>query len=185
MIVKKTALDGLLIIEPKVFRDERGEFMEVWHHEQYKAAGIESAFIQDNLSLSRKGVLRGMHFQNPGGQGKLVSVLAGEVFDVAVDLRVDSPTFKQWVGVTLSGENRTQLFIPPGFGHGFLVTGEDAVFLYKATAFYKPEYEYTIRWDDPEIGIKWPGPIRLMSDKDKHGPLLKDFGEDRLPRIRT
>lgn len=184
MIVKTTPLDGLLIVEPMVFHDDRGEFAEVWHHEKYKAAGIASAFIQDNLSLSRKGVLRGMHFQNPGGQGKLVSVLEGEVFDVAVDLRVDSPTFKKWFGVTLSGENRVQLFIPPGFGHGFLVTGEDALFLYKATAFYKPEFEYTIRWDDPDIGIQWPGPIRLMSDKDKNGPLLKDFAEDRLPRVR-
>lgn len=183
MKVVKTALEGLLIVEPKIYSDERGDFMEAWHHEKYADAGIGSAFIQDNLSISRKGVLRGLHFQNPGGQGKLVSVLSGEVFDVAVDLRADSPTFKQWVGVTLSGTNRTQLYIPAGFGHGFLVTGDHALFLYKATAFYRPEFEYTIRWDDPEIGVEWPGPIRLVSEKDKSGPYLRDFSSDKLPRM--
>lgn len=183
MKVTKTGLEGLLIIEPVIFRDSRGEFMEAWHFDKYKAAGIPSPFIQDNLSISRKGVLRGMHFQNPGEQGKLVSVLSGEVFDVAVDLRMDSPTFKRWIGVTLSGENRTQLFIPPGFAHGFLVISE-AMFLYKATAFYRPDYEHTIRWDDPEIGIEWPGAIDHMSDKDRNGPLLRDFREDKLPRMQ-
>lgn len=181
MNVKRTELDGLLIIEPVTYRDGRGEFMEVWHHEKYKSVGIASPFIQDNLSLSRKGVLRGMHFQNPGEQGKLVSVLSGEVYDVAVDLRVDSPTFKRWIGVTLSGANRTQLFVPPGFAHGFLVIAE-AMFLYKATAFYRPEFEHTIRWDDPDIGIHWPATVEHMSDKDSNGPLLRDFREDRLPR---
>lgn len=183
MKVVTTPLAGLVIIEPTVFNDDRGEFMEVWHHEKYAGAGIASAFIQDNLSMSKKGVLRGMHFQNPGGQGKLVSVLSGDAFDVAVDLRADSPTFKQWFGVTLSGNNRTQLYIPAGFGHGFLVTGDHALFLYKATGFYRPEYEYTIRWDDPEIAIEWPGPVTLMSDKDKSAPYLRNFGIDKLPRL--
>lgn len=184
MKVLPTKLDGVRIIEPNVFEDSRGMFMESWHHQKYKEAGIPDVFVQDNISHSRRGVLRGIHFQNPGQQGKLVSVLRGAVFDVAVDLRVDSQTFKQWVGIELSAENRRQLFVPPGFGHGFSVISEDALFVYKCTDYYRPDSEHTLRWNDPEIGIEWPDLAPTMSDKDASAPLLEDLGPDALPRTR-
>lgn len=184
MKVIRTALDGVLIIEPRVMSDSRGFFMEAWHHEKYSQHGIFDSFVQDNISYSKHGVLRGIHFQNPGEQGKLVSVLKGSVFDVAVDLRVDSPTFKKWIGVDLSADNFTQFFIPPGFGHGFCVTSEDAVFVYKCTDYYRPEFEHTLRWDDPDIGIQWPGTKHVMSDKDANAPLLGDLTPQALPRVK-
>ena len=183
MKVIRTELDGILIVEPNVFEDARGFFMEAWHHEKYAEAGIRERFVQDNVSMSKRGVLRGLHFQNPGEQGKLVSVLEGTVFDVAVDLRMDSPTFKRWIGVNLSSENRRQLYIPPGYAHGFTVLSEEALFVYKCTQYYRREYEHALRWDDPEIGIDWPGEKHLMSEKDLAAPFLKDFPPGALPSI--
>jgi dTDP-4-dehydrorhamnose 3,5-epimerase len=161
-------LEGLLVIEPKIFGDSRGFFMETYSRERYRAAGITEDLLQDNLSLSRRGVLRGLHFQNPAPQGKLVYVLQGAVFDVAVDLRRSSPTFGKWYGTTLTDENKKQLWLPPGFAHGFCVTSETALFTYKCSAYYAPENEHTIRYDDPDIGIEWPIADPLLSDKDRN-----------------
>lgn len=176
----ETRLPGVLILEPRVFRDDRGHFAETWHRERYRDAGIAMDFVQDNVSYSRHGVLRGLHFQNPAPQGKLVSVLQGEVFDVAVDLRRGSRTFGQWVGVELSGDNMLQLWIPEGFAHGFVVTGESALFSYKCTRFYAPEHEKSLRWDDPEIGIDWPIESPIVSPKDARAAGLGDIPRDHL-----
>lgn len=176
MKVTETKLSGVLLFEPRVFRDERGFFLETWKRERYAAAGIDADFVQDNVSCSRRGVLRGLHYQNPMPQGKLVSVVQGTVFDVAVDLRADSPTLAQWVGVELSADNLHQLYIPEGFAHGFLVTSETAVVSYKCTAPYAPEHERSLRWDDPEIGIDWPIRIPNLSPKDASAPLLCNVG---------
>ena len=181
MNVIQTELPGVLIIEPRVFGDVRGFFMETWHQLRYAEAGIAEHFVQDNLSLSRHGILRGLHYQHPQGQGKLVNVLHGEVLDVVVDIRLGSPTFGRWVGVTLSSENRRQLYVPPGFAHGFCVTGDVALFAYKCTEFYNPATEGCIRWDDPEIGIAWPLTPSL-SEKDQDGMMLKDVPGNRLPK---
>jgi dTDP-4-dehydrorhamnose 3,5-epimerase len=175
MKVIETPLAGVLIIEPRVFGDERGFFLETWSRSRYAEAGIDVDFVQDNLSLSSRGVLRGLHFQNPMAQGKLVSVLAGEVFDVAVDLRQGSPTFGRWHGVVLSGENKRQYWVPPGFAHGFCVTSETALFTYKCTELYAPGHERAIRWDDPELAIDWPVAAPQVSDKDRVAPLLADI----------
>jgi dTDP-4-dehydrorhamnose 3,5-epimerase len=147
---------GLYIIEPQVFGDDRGYFMETYNYEEFKAAGLDMVFVQDNQSKSRKGVLRGLHFQKKHPQGKLVRVLSGEVFDVAVDIREGSETFGKWFGITLSGENKKQFYIPPGFAHGFLVLSETAEFTYKCTDFYHPEDEDGIIWNDPLVGVEWP-----------------------------
>ena len=171
---------GLRIIEPKVFGDARGFFMESWNRQRYWEAGIEFDFVQDNISLSRQGILRGLHFQNPKGQGKLVYVLQGEVFDVAVDIRRGSPTFGRWHGLTLSAENKRQFFIPPGFAHGFAVLSETALFAYKCTELYTPQNEITLAWNDPEIGIQWPLEQPLLSEKDLRGLLLRDIPRERL-----
>ena len=157
MEVKKTAIDGAYIIEPKVFGDQRGFFLETYSQKRYQDAGIPGIFVQDNLSLSRRGVLRGLHFQNPNAQGKLVSAPMGEVFDVAVDIRVNSPTFGKWVGVHLSGENKRQFWVPPGLAHGFVVLSETALFSYKCTQYYAPQDEHAIMWNDPDIGIELIG----------------------------
>ncbi|MDP3177421.1 MAG: dTDP-4-dehydrorhamnose 3,5-epimerase [Spirochaetaceae bacterium] len=154
--IEKGRIQGLYLIQPKVFGDERGYFLETWSERDFAAAGIDARFVQDNQSRSRKGVLRGLHFQRKYPQGKLVRVIQGEVFDVAVDLRQNSPTFGAWQGEILSGERQNQLFVPPGFAHGFLVLSEEAVFAYKCTEFYHPEDEEGIRWDDPELAIEWP-----------------------------
>ncbi|HHW68653.1 MAG TPA: dTDP-4-dehydrorhamnose 3,5-epimerase [Epulopiscium sp.] len=153
---KVEEIEGLYIIEPKVFGDERGYFMETYNYNDFKEAGLDMIFVQDNQSKSRKGVLRGLHFQKKHPQGKLVRVISGEVFDVAVDIRKDSPTFGKWYGITLSADNKKQFYIPEGFAHGFLVLSDEAEFVYKCTDFYHPEDESGIRWDDKEIGIKWP-----------------------------
>jgi len=173
-------LPGLLIIEPKVFGDARGFFMESWNQHRYQEAGIGTSFVQDNISVSRRGTLRGLHCQNPSPQGKLVSVLQGEVFDVAVDLRRSSPTFGQWHGVRLSDENKRQFFVPTGFAHGFVVLSETAMFHYKCTDFYSPKDELTIRWNDPDIGIKWPIQEPTLSPKDAQGMLLREVPKERL-----
>lgn len=185
MNVIETKLPGVLIVEPKVFGDERGFFMESWNGARYEEAGIpgaELSFVQDNLSYSARGVLRGLHFQNPRPQGKLVSVLQGEVFDVAVDIRVGSPTFGEWTGATLSADNRRQLYIPPDFAHGFLVTGEAALFHYKCTDYYAPDAEGTVLWNDPEIGIEWPVESPTLSGKDGAASPLSQIPEESLPR---
>jgi len=182
MKVSATRLPGVLLIEPAVYGDARGFFMETWHRDRYAAAGLPASFVQDNLSFSRKGTLRGLHFQHPHAQGKLVFVLQGEVFDVAVDIRNGSPTFGRWVGVTLSADNRRQLYIPEGFAHGFCVTGETALFTYKCTDFYNPQAESGIAWDDPDIGIAWPDGNPILSEKDRNYPGLKDLLPARLPR---
>jgi dTDP-4-dehydrorhamnose 3,5-epimerase len=180
--VVETDLPGVLLIEPKVFGDERGFFMESWNGARYAEVGIPNRFVQDNLSFSQRGVLRGLHFQNPQPQGKLVSVLRGEVFDVAVDIRVGSPNFGEWTGAFLSAENKRQLWVPPDFAHGFLVTGEDALFSYKCTDYYAPAAEGTVLWDDPEIGIDWPTEAPTLSEKDRTARPLGAILEDALPR---
>lgn len=184
MRVIETKLPGVIIIEPMVFDDARGFFLETWNKARYVEAGLPDAFVQDNLSFSTRGVLRGLHFQNPTPQGKLVFVLHGEVFDVAVDIRANSPTFGQWVGVILSGNNKRQFYIPGGFAHGFAVTGENALFTYKCTDYYNPHTEGGIRWDDPDIGIEWPVDVPLLSEKDRIYPVLKDIPSERLPQYR-
>ena len=180
MNIIRCDLQGLLIIEPKVFGDARGFFMETWNRRRYAEAGIEVGFVQDNISVSRRGALRGLHFQNPNAQGKLVSVLQGEVFDVAVDLRQTSPTFGRWHGLPLSSDNKRQFFVPPGFAHGFAVLSDTAMFHYKCTDLYSPNDEMTIRWDDPEIGIKWPVENPTLSAKDLNGLRLRDVPKTRL-----
>ncbi|MBL0727917.1 dTDP-4-dehydrorhamnose 3,5-epimerase [Piscinibacter sp. HJYY11] len=176
MKVTKTAIEGVLILEPKVFGDARGFFMESFNQEAFdNATGQKWSFVQDNHSRSGKGVLRGLHFQvAPHAQGKLVRVTQGTVFDVAVDIRRDSLTFGAWVGVELSGESHRQLWIPPGLAHGFLVLSDSADFLYKTTAFYAPQAERSLRWDDPAIGIRWPdvGIAPTLSTKDAAAPTL-------------
>ena len=174
----KTEIEDVVIVEPTVFGDHRGYFMETYNYNEFKEAGIDTVFVQDNQSKSRKGVLRGLHFQKTYSQAKLVRVIKGEVFDVAVDLRKGSPTYGKWVGVYLSEENKRQLFIPKHFAHGFLVLSDEAEFVYKCDDFYHPEDEGGLRWDDPDVGIKWPIPEGmeiLLSDKDKKNPFLKDL----------
>lgn len=180
MNVTACEIPGLLIVEPQVFGDGRGFFMEIWNRQRYREAGLDWNFVQDNVSLSRRGTLRGLHFQNPTAQGKLVYVLQGEVFDVAVDLRRSSSTFGRWHGLKLSAENKRQFFIPPGFAHGFAVLSETALFAYKCTEFYNPQHELTLAWNDPDIGIQWPMERPQLSEKDAHGPRLKDLPQDRL-----
>jgi dTDP-4-dehydrorhamnose 3,5-epimerase len=167
-------IPGLIEIQPKVFGDERGYFLESWAKRDYVAAGINLPFVQDNQSRSTKGVLRGLHFQKTHPQGKLVRVIEGEVFDVAVDLRNDSPTYGKWYGVTLNGQKQNQLYIPPGFAHGQLTLSDYATFFYKCTDFYHPEDEGGVLWNDSAIGIKWPdsGGTYTLSEKDKKWPRL-------------
>lgn len=172
----RTSLPEVLIFEPKVFGDDRGFFLESYNQRVFQeATGWAPAFVQDNHSGSAKNVLRGLHYQIRQPQGKLVRVVAGEVFDVAVDIRRSSATFGEWVGARLSAENKQQMWVPPGFAHGFLVLSEFAEFLYKTTDFYAPEHECCIRWDDPDIGIEWPlqGPP-MLSQKDRQGASLRE-----------
>ena len=182
MKVIETSIPEVLLIEPKVFGDQRGFFIESWQAKRYTEAGIPGPFVQDNLSFSQKGVLRGLHFQNPNTQGKLVYVLQGEVFDVAVDIRVGSPTFGQWMGYTLSAANKRQLWVPEGFAHGFCVTSDIALFAYKCTSLYAPDCEQSIRWDDPAIGIDWPVAVPSLSGKDSQARGLADILVEQLPK---
>lgn len=170
-------IKGLYVVETKVFGDERGYFMETYHQQDFEAAGIRECFVQHNQSMSKKNVLRGLHFQIKHPQGKLVRVLKGEIFDVAVDLRGGSPTYGEWFGIVLSEENKKMFYLPPGFAHGFLVLSEEAVFSYLCTDFYHPEDEGGILWNDPALGIKWPleeGIEPILSEKDKIYPSFKD-----------
>jgi dTDP-4-dehydrorhamnose 3,5-epimerase len=180
--VTKTDIPDVLVVDPRVFGDDRGFFLETYSSARYAEAGIPANFVQDNLSRSARGVLRGLHMQHPSDQGKLVHVLEGEVFDVAVDVRVGSPTFRRWVAFLLSAQNKRQLYIPPGFAHGFCVTSETALFAYKCTELYHPEHELGILWNDPDIGIPWPVQDPVLSGKDRIYPRLGDVPESRLPR---
>lgn len=180
MNVIETQLSGVVIIEPKVFGDARGFFMETWNQARYVEAGLPTKFVQDNLSFSTQGVLRGLHYQKPNAQGKLVYVLQGEVFDVAVDIRVGSPTFGHWVSVTLSSENKRQIYIPEGFAHGFCVMSETALFTYKCTDYYNPQAEGGIIWNDPDIAIKWPVSEPVLSQKDVNNVRFRDIQTSKL-----
>jgi dTDP-4-dehydrorhamnose 3,5-epimerase len=175
MNIIKTALSGVLIIEPKLFGDPRGFFLETFQAERYAEAGIPGPFVQDNLSRSSYGVLRGLHLQNPNAQGKLVTVLRGSVRDVAVDIRRGSPTFGRHVSVELSEDNRRQFWVPRGFAHGFVVLSDSADFLYKCDALYSPKDELIVRWDDPGLGIDWGIPNPIVSARDAAGQLLADI----------
>lgn len=177
----ETHIPGVVILEPRVFGDARGFFMETWNQARYAEAGLPETFVQDNLSYSRRGVLRGLHFQNPNAQGKLVYVLQGEVFDVAVDIRRGSPTFGRSVSAQLSSGNKRQFYVPPGFAHGFCVTSETALFAYKCTELYSPSDEASILWNDPALGIDWPIDAPELSDKDRVALPLSEFPQDRLP----
>ena len=177
----KTDLPGVLLIEPRVFKDSRGFFMETFHQKKYAEAGIDHAFIQDNYSHSTRGTLRGLHYQLEHPQAKLVYVIKGEIYDVAVDIRRGSPGFGKWTGQYLSCKNKRQIFIPEGFAHGFCVISETADVLYKATDLYKPDDEYGVLWSDPTIRIDWPIKVPIVSDKDKQFPGLQDVPEQHLP----
>lgn len=171
----RTALPEVILVEPDVHRDGRGFFLETWHARKYREGGIDAAFVQDNHSRSARGTLRGLHAQRLRPQGKLVRVLAGEVFDVAVDVRRGSPTFLRWVGAVLSAENARQCWVPPGFAHGFCVTSETADVEYKCTDFYDPSDELRIAWDDPEIGVEWPLCDPVLSEKDRAAKRVRDL----------
>ena len=174
----ETGIEGMFVVEPTVFEDNRGYFMETYHEKDFKEAGHDLTFVQDNQSKSTKGVLRGLHLQVNYPQGKLVRVIKGEVFDVGVDLRAGSPTYGKWFGAILSDENKKQLYIPPKFAHGFLVLSDEAEFCYKVTDFYHPGDEAGIMWNDPDIGVEWPIPEDmeiLLSEKDQKWPRLKEI----------
>lgn len=181
----ETSLPGCMVIEPQVFGDARGFFYESYNEAKYREAGIDRKFVQSNVSRSARGVLRGLHYQWPHAQGKLVSVLEGEVYDVAVDIRRGSPTFGQWAGVMLTAENHRHFWIPEGFAHGFCVVSEHATFSYQCTDLYNAKADGGVRWDDPAIGIDWPLSSPLLSDKDTKAPLLADVPADRLPEYQA
>ncbi len=175
MEIAQTPIQGVLLIKPKIWGDERGYFVETWQEARYREAGIAGPFVQDNHSMSKGGILRGLHYQKKCAQGKLVSVSLGSVFDVAVDIRRGSPTFGQWYGAELTQANQWQLWIAPGLAHGFAVTSDVAHFHYKCTEYYHPEHEAAIRWDDPDIGVRWPVTAPTLSAKDKDAPSFAEF----------
>lgn len=186
----ETGIPGLVIVEPVVHGDDRGFFMETWHAKRYGEAGLPKRFVQANLSRSARGVIRGLHYQYPEPQGKLVQVIDGRIFDVAVDIRADSPTFGQWAGVELSADNHRQFYVPEGFAHGFCVLGEGATISYLCTRVFSSEHDAAIAWDDPEIGIEWPfgaqDETRVekpgLSARDRAAPRLSEVPTERLPR---
>ncbi len=181
MKVIETRLPGCVVLEPRVFGDSRGFFFEGWNKQSFEAVGLEMNFVQSNVSSSSRGVLRGLHYQWPRPQGKLVSVLEGEVYDVAVDIRRGSPTFGQWDAVVLSAKNRRQFWIPEGFAHGFAVLSERALFHYLCTDVYVAEHDAAIRWNDADVAVDWPISAPTLSAKDEAAPFLKDIAEERLP----
>ncbi|HDS1218751.1 dTDP-4-dehydrorhamnose 3,5-epimerase [Stenotrophomonas maltophilia] len=181
MKVIETRLPGCVVIEPAVFGDERGFFFEGWNAARFGQLGLPDRFVQSNVSSSSKGVLRGLHYQWPRPQGKLVSVLEGEVYDVAVDIRRGSPTFGQWEAVVLSAQNKRQFWIPEGFAHGFAVLSDTALFHYLCTDVYVKEADAGVRWNDADIAVDWPVGVPTLSPKDEHAPFLKDIAEERLP----
>jgi len=180
--VLETGLDGVIVIEPRVYGDERGFFQESWKASTYARHGLPTSFTQANISRSERGVLRGLHYQYLQSQGKLVSVLEGRIFDVAVDIRHGSASFGQWTGCELSAESHRQLYIPEGFAHGFIVLSDSALFHYYCTTEYAPQYELAIAWNDPDIGINWPCEPRSLSDKDHAAPRLHDIPIEHLPQ---
>jgi dTDP-4-dehydrorhamnose 3,5-epimerase len=182
MKVTPLELPEVLLIEPKLMGDARGYFAETWQERRYAEAGIKERFVQDNLSRSRHGILRGLHLQHPNDQGKLVYVLEGEVFDVAVDVRVGSPTFGRWVSQRLTSADHRQMYVPPGFAHGFCVISETALFAYKCTDLYSPAHELGVVWNDPALAIPWPVAEPLVSDKDRNHPKLAQIDRNRLPQ---
>jgi len=179
----ETGIPGLIIIEPTVHGDLRGYFKELWKASQYGNAGIPVHFTQSNVSVSEAGVLRGLHYQYPQPQGKLVSVLEGRIFDVAVDIRTDSPFYRKWVGVELSARNHRQLYVPEGFAHGFCVLGDGAMMSYLCTAEFVQAFDAAIAWDDPDIGVEWPVKAMCLSEKDRKAPRLRDIAPEDLPRM--
>ena len=181
MKVVATAIPDVVVVEPRVFGDARGFFLESWNARAFGELGIDAQFVQDNHSRSQRGVLRGLHYQVEHAQGKLVRVTSGEVHDVAVDLRRSSPTFGRHVGVRLSAENKRMLWVPPGFAHGFVVLSDVADFLYKATDYWHPEHERTLLWTDPALAIDWPVAEPILSDKDQRTPFLDEIARDKLP----
>jgi len=183
MKIIKTKFPGVLILEPKVFPDDRGYFLETWNVKRYEQAGITGPFVQDNISFSNEGILRGLHFQHPQAQGKLIQILSGEVVDVIVDIRIGSPTYGQWLGEVLSETNHRQIYVPPGFAHGYCVTSKTALFSYKCTDFYNTVTEHGIIWNDPDIGIEWPIADPILSAKDKSYLRLKDLRPEYLPQF--
>jgi dTDP-4-dehydrorhamnose 3,5-epimerase len=181
MNIIPTSLPGVLILEPSVFTDERGFFMEAFHKERYARLGVHVSFVQDNLSYSTRSTLRGLHYQYPHSQAKLVQVVQGELYDVAVDIRRGSPNFGRWTGVFLTGEKKRQLFIPEGFAHGFWVLSESVFCVYKCSDYYSPGHEGGVLWSDPDLGIDWPSGNPLLSQKDADYPRLRDIPPERLP----
>ena len=179
----ETGIPGLVVVEPVVYGDSRGFFMETWNADRYGACGLPDRFVQSNISRSAAGVIRGLHYQHPCAQGKLVSVLAGRAFDVAVDIRSDSPTFRQWAGVELSASNHRQLYVPEGFAHGFCVLGGSALLSYLCTTEFNAECDAGIAWNDPDIGIEWPLEPESLSARDRMAPRLRDVPIERLPRM--
>jgi len=175
MQIQRLAIPDLILITPDVYRDERGYFQETWHGARYAEYGIPEDFVQDNEARSSRGVLRGLHYQLAHPQGKLVRVVEGEVFDIAVDIRIGSPTFRKWKGVRLNSELKQQLYVPPGFAHGYCVLSETALFSYKCTEYYHPEDEYSLLWNDPDLGIEWPVERPIVSPKDQAAPRLKEI----------
>lgn len=179
----ETGIPGLIIIEVKAYGDERGYFKELWRASVYSGFQLPGSFVQSNVSSSGAGVIRGLHYQFPQSQGKLVSVLEGSIFDVAVDIRTDSPTFGQWAGVELSSRNHRQLYVPEGFAHGFCVMGNRAMMHYLCTAEYAAEFDAAVAWDDPDIGVQWPIKATNLSAKDRSAPRLRDIAPEDLPRM--
>ena len=186
MKITPTKLDGVVILQPNVYPDSRGFFFELWNKKRNTEAGLPADLVQDNVSFSNKGVLRGLHLQNPNPQGKLVSVLHGEIFDVAVDVREGSPTFGEWISVVLTGALHNQLYIPPGFAHGFQVLSENATVMYKTTDYWSPSSERTLLWNDPAIGIEWPIAEPIVSAKDAQGVSLAEIVKfSNFPSVTT
>ncbi|MEJ8568892.1 dTDP-4-dehydrorhamnose 3,5-epimerase [Elongatibacter sediminis] len=179
----ETGIPGLVVIEPDVHGDDRGYFKELWNTERFRDAGLPGHFAQSNVSRSGAGVVRGLHYQYPHPQGKLVSVLEGRIFDVAVDIRADSPTFRRWAGVELSAGNHRQLYVPEGFAHGFCVLGESALITYLCTTVYRADSDAAVAWDDPDIGIDWPIEPTQISQRDRAAPRLRQVAPEDLPRM--
>jgi dTDP-4-dehydrorhamnose 3,5-epimerase len=183
MKVTELSLPGVLLVETRLFADDRGHFLEIHQKARYAAQGMAPEFVQDNLSFSRQGVVRGLHYQLKRPQGKLVMAVHGEVYDVVLDIRRGSPTFGSWVSTVLTGESGRQLYVPPGFAHGFCVVSDTATFLYKVTDYYAPGDEYGIRWDDPALGIPWPAAAPILSAKDRSYPGLREVARELLPEF--
>jgi dTDP-4-dehydrorhamnose 3,5-epimerase len=180
-VTRSNGIPQIVILEPDLFCDHRGKFLEVYHAQRYEDYGILGGFVQDNLSVSRKGVVRGLHYQIGRPQAKLIWVARGEIYDVAVDLRRGSPTFGRWEGAVLSSENHRQIYVPEGFAHGFCVLSEEATVVYKCSDFYAPSEERGLRWDDPQVGIRWPVRDPILSDKDRALPTLEEIAPADLP----